>query len=98
MSRFWATLLAITLVGSLVMNFVGPTYREKVWDLPTFFAFYGFIGCVVIIYISKWLGKHWLLKDPEYYDPHRAPQEVGVPESSGLDMHGEGEEDGDHHA
>lgn len=76
MSRFWATLLAVALVGSLVMNLFGPGYREKIWDVPAFFAVYGFVGCVVIIYVSKWLGKKWLLQDPGYYAPYRAPREV----------------------
>jgi hypothetical protein len=78
MNRFWATLLGITLVGSVAMNFFGPSYPpEKIWDVKTFFAVYGFIGCVAIIYVSKALGKYWLLKHPGYYDPHRAPAEVG---------------------
>lgn len=78
MNRLWSTLLGIVLVGSLVMNFVGPAKEVKnIWDLKTFFAFYGFVGCVVIIYVSKWIGKYWLQRPEDYYEPFRAPAEVG---------------------
>jgi hypothetical protein len=78
-NRFWSTLLAIALLGSLVMNFVGPQYDEiaHIWDIKTFFAVYGFVGCVVIIFVSKWLGKYFLQRSEEYYEPYRAPAEVG---------------------
>lgn len=91
MSRFWQVLLAITLAASVLMNFIGPSKEvEHVWDLKTFFAFYGFIGCVVLIYASKFLGKHWLHRRPDYYQPYHAP-EPGAAERPGTDR-GKGRE------
>jgi uncharacterized membrane protein len=39
------------------------------WDsVPLFWSLFGFVGCVVIIYVSKWLGTVLLQKKEEYYD------------------------------
>jgi hypothetical protein len=37
-------------------------------DLPAFGAVYGFISCVLIIFVSKFLGHKWLMKGEDYYD------------------------------
>lgn len=78
MSRPWAILLGLVLAVAVALNFFGPSYpAEKIWEIRGFFVVYGFVGCVVIIYVSKAVGKHWLLTDRSYYDPHHAPEEVG---------------------
>ena len=39
------------------------------WDeQPGFGAVFGFIGCVLIIFISKFVGHLWLMKKEDYYD------------------------------
>ncbi|MCK4738706.1 MAG: hypothetical protein KAT46_02040 [Deltaproteobacteria bacterium] len=39
------------------------------WDyVPGFSALYGFVSCVLIIVISKIIGKLWLQKKEGYYD------------------------------
>ena len=39
------------------------------WDaIPGWSAFYGFVSCVAIIAVFKFLGKVWLLKKEDYYD------------------------------
>jgi hypothetical protein len=84
MSRFWSTVLAVTLVTSVVMSFVGPSKEAKfLWDVKAFFAVYGFVGCVAIIFVSKWLGRFWLQRGEDYYDPHQAPAEAGDAGESG---------------
>jgi hypothetical protein len=97
MSRFWTVVLAVVLVASVALSFVGPTKEVKhIWDVKTFFVVYGFVGCVVIIFVSKWLGRFWLQRGEDYYDPHRAPAEAGEGEKAGG--HGEkaGGGEGDH--
>jgi len=85
MSRFWFTVLAVTLVTSVVMSFVGPSKEAKfLWDVKAFFAVYGFVGCVAIIFVSKWLGRFWLQRSEDYYDPHQTPAEVGDAGESGA--------------
>jgi hypothetical protein len=37
-------------------------------DLPAFGSIYGLISCVVIIVLSKFLGKLWLMRPERYYD------------------------------
>jgi hypothetical protein len=77
MNRIWSSLLAVVLVGSLAMNFIGPEKEMKhIWDVKTFFAVFGFFGYIVIVYAAKGLGK--MIQRPEsYYEPHLAPAEAG---------------------
>jgi hypothetical protein len=35
--------------------------------MPLFDLIFGFIGCAVIIGVSKWLGHTWLQRDETYY-------------------------------
>lgn len=37
-------------------------------DLPAWGSIYGLISCVVIIKVSKLLGKAWLTRRENYYD------------------------------
>ena len=91
MSRFWSTVLAVTLVTSVVMSFVGPSKEAKfLWDVKAFFAVYGFVGCVAIIFVSKWLGRYWLQRGEDYYDPHQAPAEAGDAGEPGMSGEAEG--------
>ena len=36
--------------------------------IPGFWSLFGFISCVLIIVVSKWIGHHWLVRDEDYYD------------------------------
>lgn len=36
--------------------------------LPAFGSIYGFISCVLIIIVSKFIGHYWLMKKEDYYD------------------------------
>lgn len=77
MKRLLWILLGLTLAASVVADFVGPSKEvSHVWDHKVFFAIYGFVGCVVIVYVSKWLGKYWLQRPEDYYEGER-PWEVG---------------------
>ncbi|MFW6206677.1 MAG: hypothetical protein ACOC5J_01955 [Gemmatimonadota bacterium] len=62
-------LLWVTLAASIVADFVGPSKEvHHLWEYKTFFAFFGFLGCAVTVYVSKWLGKFWLQRPTDYYD------------------------------
>lgn len=72
MSRFWQLVVAATLVLSVAVGFLLPHKEAKhVWEIPTFFAWYGLLGCIAIILISKALGKRWLQRPEDYYDEGR---------------------------
>lgn len=36
--------------------------------LPGFWAVFGFVSCVVIIFVSKWFGKLGITRQEDYYD------------------------------
>jgi hypothetical protein len=73
MKKIWLISLPILLLLSLLFDFVfkitGETEGEVWWaGLHTFYIVLGFIGCVIIVYVAKWLSKHWLGKRENYYD------------------------------
>lgn len=64
-------LLYLTLVVILGADFlVSREHAEFIWDaLPGWGAFYGFISCVLIILVSKFLGHQGgLMRREDYYD------------------------------
>lgn len=76
MKRMLWILLGLTLVGSVVADFLGPSKEvSHVWDYKAFFALYGFLGSVVIIYVSRWVGDYWLQRFEDYYEGERPPWE-----------------------
>jgi membrane protease YdiL (CAAX protease family) len=58
----------IVLVILLVVDFFIPKHGHFPWERAyAFYAVYGFIGCVSLIFIAK--GLRWLVKRKEgYYD------------------------------
>ncbi len=66
----WA-LLGIVAVISLLGGLLTPQdpAHDTWWNsIPAFFALFGFIGCVVIIFLAKTLGKLFLRQGEDYYD------------------------------
>ncbi len=41
------------------------TAAENMWG---FWALFGFVSCVVIIFVSKWFGKLGITRREDYYD------------------------------
>jgi len=67
--RPWQILLGAALVASVAANFLLPLKEPKhLWEIPAFFAVYGFLGCVALILIAKSLGKRLLQRPLHYYD------------------------------
>ncbi len=54
----------------IMVDFVIPRHEVHFFGdkIPGFWSLFGFIACVVIIVVSKWLGKHGLMKNEDYYD------------------------------
>lgn len=64
----WVVLILITLI-TLVFQLFVPYRQPGWWDkIPAFYVVYGFIGCTLIIFVSKWLGKLMIQKDEKFYD------------------------------
>ena len=59
---------------SLVLVFLSDffVHREHaiyIWDkIPGWGAFYGFVSCVVIILVSKFVGHHGIMQGEDYYN------------------------------
>ena len=66
---FYAGLTALALSEAVVPGFF-YTDRAHFWfeDLPAWGSLYGLVSCVVIIVVSKILGKLWLMRPENYYD------------------------------
>jgi len=58
------------LVLLVAADFIIPRHEIHFFGdkIPGFWSLYGFISCVLIIVVSKWLGQHWLVRDEDYYD------------------------------
>ena len=66
-SRF----LFLGLLGIIcLLGVVFPYEHPHFWwqKIPLFDAFFGFVGCIAIIFVSKWLGHRFLMRDENYYD------------------------------
>ncbi len=50
--------------------FVHREHAEYIWDkIPGWGAFYGFVSCVIIILVSKFIGHQGgIMKREDYYD------------------------------
>ena len=42
--------------------------HSKAEHFPAFWAVFGFIGCVLIIVLSKWFGHAGIMRREDYYD------------------------------
>lgn len=63
-----ALIVCIILVSALGFLFPNPNPHFWWQTIPVFDVVFGFIGCIVIILVSKWIGHLWLMKDEGYYD------------------------------
>lgn len=67
MKRWHWVALALLALASVAAQFSAEAHYA--WErIPAFFAIYGFVGCLLIIYVSKWVGKRFLQRDEDYYD------------------------------
>ncbi len=54
----------------VIVDFIIPRHEIHFFGdkIPGFWSFFGFVACVLIILVSKWIGHLWLMKDEDYYD------------------------------
>ena len=60
-----AALVVIDAIPALVDKEKAHTAMEL---LPGFWSFYGFISCVVIVYVSKWFGDIGIMRREDFYN------------------------------
>lgn len=52
-----------------VLDFVLHRHSEHPWEwLWGFYPVYGFIGCVILVLVAKWM-RYLVMRPPDYYDP-----------------------------
>lgn len=75
MKRILWVLFWIVAAGSVLADFVGEAGEvHHVWEYRAAYAIFGFTGCALIVYVSKWVGKAWLQRETDYYVPFQAPE------------------------
>ena len=60
--------LALSVLADVIFRFFAHSAQEHaalLQEIPGFCAFYGFIACILIIFVSKWLGQHFLQRDED---------------------------------
>ncbi len=73
---FYWGLVAVVLAECVVtfgrpaLSQVAPIEEPHFWfeGLGAWGSLYGFVSCVLIIVVSKLLGKAWLMRREDYYD------------------------------
>lgn len=74
MKRWFYVTFSLLAIAMLVAELVIPPSKthEPFWweEIPYFYGIFGFIGCIVLILVSKLLGKLFLQRKETYYDEH----------------------------
>ena len=63
--------LVLSVLADVIFRFFAHSAQEHaalLQEIPGFCAFYGFIACILIIFVSKWLGQRFLQRDENYYN------------------------------
>ena len=60
-----AVLILLDAIPAIVDKEHAHTQAEH---LPAFWAIFGFVGCVVLIVLSKWFGHAGIMQREDYYD------------------------------
>ena len=69
-----AKILKISFYLSIIITcalgfYFRPHNPHFIWQtIPVYDALMGFIGCVIIVIVSKAIGHNWLQKEEDYYD------------------------------
>ncbi len=58
------------LIILIVVDFIIPRHEIHFFGdkVPGFWSLFGFIACVLIIIVYKWVGHMGLMQDENYYD------------------------------
>jgi len=52
----------------VALDFVVHRHTEFRWEgLPAFYPLYGFVGCVILVFVAKWM-RGFLMRPEDYYD------------------------------
>jgi len=61
--------VALALLVAWDLAFVDKSHAHTAIErIPGFWAVFGFVACVLIIYVSKWFGHLGIMTREDYYD------------------------------
>ena len=67
---FYVSLLALAVMEATAPWFLYDEHAHFAFeDWPAFGSLYGVISCAAIILVSKLLGKLWLMRPENFYEP-----------------------------
>ncbi|PYQ75524.1 MAG: hypothetical protein DMG01_18610 [Acidobacteria bacterium] len=68
--RWLYAVLVVFAVGEIAGPHLFPADHAHFWfeDTPAWGSIYGLVSCLLIIIVSKLLGKLWLTRPENYYD------------------------------
>ena len=60
--------VALTLI--ILIDFFIPRHEIHFFGdgIPGFWSLFGFVACILIILISKWIGRLGIMQDEKYYN------------------------------
>jgi hypothetical protein len=66
---FYASLVVLILLEIILMG-IGEMHisLDHIAEFPLFHAIFGFVGCLAMVFVVKFLGHQWLMKEEDYYD------------------------------
>lgn len=63
---------------ALALELVVHRHTEHPWEgLPGFYPLYGFIGCVVLVVVAKWM-RRVIMRPDDYYRRRDLPQQPDI--------------------
>lgn len=65
---------ACCLLVAVIDFFIHRHIETNIERIPMFYATYGFVACVILVIISKWM-RILLIRDENYYDEPENPNE-----------------------
>ena len=67
--RICLGILALLVILDAIPGIVDKEHAHtQAEHLPGFWAIFGFVGCVVLIIVSKWFGRAGIMQREDYYD------------------------------
>ena len=67
--RICLALLVVLVLVEAIPLFVDKEHAHtKAEHVPGFWSAFGFVACVLIVYISKWFGHAGIMTREDYYD------------------------------
>lgn len=70
MNKIIWSIVAILFLITLGLEFTLLSGYDSHWwnSIPGFYAIFGFISCIAIIYVAKFISKNIVNRDIHYYD------------------------------